>query len=1002
MAVITGASGTGTEWKSDRTGVPTGTSDPGSPAAGDIYYKTDTNKIRVYDGSSWNDVQEEIMPVIVGASGTGSEGKADRLGLATGTSDPGSAAAGDMYYKTDDKKIRIFDGTQWNDLASGSSGDATGGTETQINGGWKVHTYTTTGSDQNFEVTAGPLEVEYLLVGGGGGGGGTTTGSSWAGGGGAGGGVTHGTLTLPVGTYKVRVGEGGTGDSTNNGHAGTTAVQGQDGEDSRLFPNVISNEAAGDVVGIVAYGGGGGGSRTVSGEYKEHTGRSGGSGGGCAGVNVTQSAAFNMAWGAYTQVLRKTGNPTSSNDLPFVNAYGSVEFDGDDSFYIRHKKELQIGQHDFCLEFWIKASDFTQGNYKVVASKGSNTNDTKEFALELMNDGKLDWYYSTAGQNWSIETDCTPALVDGSWNHVAFVRRGSKFACFTNGTRTKIVTNHNHNYYSNHRRNTQLQHKKEGGDYTIASFDCSTNYYCQVDKDNPGTYWYSKESPGQYGFTGFLSNYRHVIGHSVYDPDDGSIAVPTEKLTAIPGTVLLCCQHFNQAQYDDVSTSTRAPIGGWYSRQGWDGGRNFQWAGCGGGGACGAGSPAKPNLTHKVCDYPILNTSLEGGSHAEIYSIGGSGGVGYTTDINGTATTYGGGGGGGGADNDSAGSNQSGATSTFSNSPGGAGGNGGGARGGNVTFSGSTISTTRSDFDGQPAADGLGGGGGGASGGNIKRNSALGDTAQALAHGGDGGNGIVIIRHGGTITPPTTSTGSPYFGSYGSGTKALENTTNETNLQMGTGDFTIDGFFRMTTDLGSENCWRALFSIGPGYDDQNSITMYYTSGSAWPVKSSSNQCSYDVCAHLIVSQDYNLASQRRNIDDGDWHHFAIAKTGGFIRQWIDGAFHFEATDTNDYQDGRLYIGRSPSCNGPEPGQHRGWLNSLRIIKGEALYTGRDGISVPREKVVATTNGANANNVKFLGCQSTSSVTDCTVTPTNSWTLSANGSVTLQTDLYTPF
>jgi hypothetical protein len=51
-----GTSGTGTEWKSDRIGIPTGTSDPGSAATGDIYYKTDDKKIRVYDGSSWDDV----------------------------------------------------------------------------------------------------------------------------------------------------------------------------------------------------------------------------------------------------------------------------------------------------------------------------------------------------------------------------------------------------------------------------------------------------------------------------------------------------------------------------------------------------------------------------------------------------------------------------------------------------------------------------------------------------------------------------------------------------------------------------------------------------------------------------------------------------------------------------------------------------------------------------------------------------------------------------------
>ncbi len=943
------------------------------------------------------------MPVIVGASGTGSEGKSDRMGLPTGTSDPGSAAAGDMYYKTDDKKIRVYDGSAWADLASGGpSVAAAGGTETAV-GAWKVHTFTTTGSDQAFEVTAGPVEIEYLLVGGGGGGGGTSNGSSWSGGGGGGGGVVHGTTTLPVGTYKVRVGEGGTGCSVDN-HQGPGA-QGEDGEDTRLFPNTISNEQANDVLGIVAYGGGGGGSRDVGGEAKTHTGRSGGCGGGMAGINMTQNQSINMAWGAYTQVLRKTGDPTASSDVPFASAGGSVDFDGDDSFYIRHKKELQIEQHDFCLEFWIKAADFGQGDYKVVTSKGSNTNQTMEFALELMGDGKLDWYYSEGGQNWSNESDCTSALADGTWNHVVFLRRGSKFACFTNGTRTKIVTNHNYKYYSNHRRNTTLQHKKEGGDYTIGSYDCSTNYYCQIDNSNNAAYYYNKQTPGQYGFTGKISNYRHVIGHSVYNPDVTNINVPTEKLTAIPGTVLLCCQHFNQAQYDDVSVSSRAPMGGWYSRQGWDGGRNYQFAGCGGGGACGSGSPAKPNLTHKACNYNILSVSTQTAS--ELYTEGGAGGQGYTTDINGTSTTYGGGGGGGSADNHAAGNSASGASNTYSNGPGGPGGSGGGARGGSILFSGTTIDSTRSNYDGQDATDGLGGGGGGAGGGNIKR----GGTASTLAHGGDGGNGIAIIRYnlvGGAITDdlsiaPTTSTGSPFFGIDGSGDKSLENTTDEPNLRMGTGDFTIDGFFRCPTDHGSESCWKAVFSLGPGYNDQNSITMYYTQGSGWPVKTSSTNTDYDLCAHLIVSQDYNLASQRRNIDDGDWHHFAIAKTGGFIKQWIDGAFHFEAVDTNDYQDGRLYIGRSPACGtNTDNGQHRGWVNSLRIIKGEALYTGRSGITVPRSKVVATTNGATAGNVKFLGCQSTTDVTACAVTPTNSWTLSANGSVTLQSDLYTPF
>lgn len=65
-----------------------------------------------------------MSPLIVGSGSTGSEGRSDRLGLPTGTSDPGTAEAGDLYYKTDTNKIRYHDGTQWNDLASGGGGAA--------------------------------------------------------------------------------------------------------------------------------------------------------------------------------------------------------------------------------------------------------------------------------------------------------------------------------------------------------------------------------------------------------------------------------------------------------------------------------------------------------------------------------------------------------------------------------------------------------------------------------------------------------------------------------------------------------------------------------------------------------------------------------------------------------------------------------------------------------------------------------------------------------------
>tara|TARA_B100000214_G_C23891740_1_gene592125 strand:- start:63 stop:1004 length:942 start_codon:yes stop_codon:yes gene_type:complete len=44
------------EFKLDRLGIATGTTDPSGASAGDIYYNTDTNKVRLYDGSSWKNV----------------------------------------------------------------------------------------------------------------------------------------------------------------------------------------------------------------------------------------------------------------------------------------------------------------------------------------------------------------------------------------------------------------------------------------------------------------------------------------------------------------------------------------------------------------------------------------------------------------------------------------------------------------------------------------------------------------------------------------------------------------------------------------------------------------------------------------------------------------------------------------------------------------------------------------------------------------------------------
>ena len=60
-AVFVGTGATadgGLEMKSDRVGIPTGTSDPGSSVVGDMYMQTvgAGATVRIYDGSSYNDI----------------------------------------------------------------------------------------------------------------------------------------------------------------------------------------------------------------------------------------------------------------------------------------------------------------------------------------------------------------------------------------------------------------------------------------------------------------------------------------------------------------------------------------------------------------------------------------------------------------------------------------------------------------------------------------------------------------------------------------------------------------------------------------------------------------------------------------------------------------------------------------------------------------------------------------------------------------------------------
>ena len=101
---------------------------------------------------------------------------------------------------------------------------------------WKIVSYTTVGTS-TFIVSGSSLAISYLIIGGGGGGG------VGRGGGGGAGGVITGCMYLPVGTYTITVGAGGTNAYNDN--------QGGDGGSSSITSASIANLVPGAAAAAV-------------------------------------------------------------------------------------------------------------------------------------------------------------------------------------------------------------------------------------------------------------------------------------------------------------------------------------------------------------------------------------------------------------------------------------------------------------------------------------------------------------------------------------------------------------------------------------------------------------------------------------------------------------------------------------------------------------------------------------------------------------------------------
>lgn len=217
-----------------------------------------------------------------------------------------------------------------------------------------------------------------------------------------------------------------------------------------------------------------------------------------------------------------------------------------------------------------------------------------------------------------------------------------------------------------------------------------------------------------------------------------------------------------------------------------------------------------------------------------------------------------------------------------------------------------------------------------------------------------------------TVTPTVPiTTGlnySAYFDGYGNGSNILVTATNfvTQNLTLPL-DFTIECWIN-TTGAVDNNSY--LLNKGGG---SNISYASYGISIGWPnvyFMASVNNSNY------TIGGDSPTQSGRIGaIKPNTWHHIAVTRQGATFRGFVDGVLGMTSSTTAtstlfDTGVRGLAIGSNYGTNWGVPanmaGPYSGYMSNLRIIRGQALYTG--DFTPPTQALTTTTVGTTGANV----------------------------------------
>jgi hypothetical protein len=230
--------------------------------------------------------------------------------------------------------------------------------------------------------------------------------------------------------------------------------------------------------------------------------------------------------------VTRNGNTTQGTFTPFSepNGYWSNHFDGTgDYLTIPDNAAFEPGTGEFCVELWFYPLS-TSGTPVMTTKRAVAATTGTPFQIYIASNAVNVGFSTTS--NFSVGIANLGPVSVGKWNHVAGYRIGNAWYASLNGVVSVVNANNTGSLNNN-------------ADAIVIGGDTNSNY-----------------------FSGYISNYRFVVGSSVYT--SSNFNPPADPLSAITNTQLLTCQsnrfvdnsanNFTVSKFNDARTLTYSPF----------------------------------------------------------------------------------------------------------------------------------------------------------------------------------------------------------------------------------------------------------------------------------------------------------------------------------------------------------------------------------------------------------------------------------------------------------